>query len=246
MNTNSLLNNALFNISTNDDATGGAASGHRQSGAPSPKQPILVKQLGERDRSRMRKHFIALQDSDRLLRFGMVLSDELIEAYVAKIDFSRDIVYGVYGRALALLGVGHLAFAPCDALPALGCIIAGTGKERVAEFGVSVAASARGMGIGSQMFERAAMHCRNADIDTLTMHCLSSNHTMMHIAKKAGMEIHRDGSEADAYLRLLPSNPASIFQEAIEEQAANFDYTFRANTHAVQRWLGSWSALHRE
>jgi hypothetical protein len=43
--------------------------------------------------------------------------------------------------------------------------------------------------------------CRNNDVDTLYMHCLSSNKTMMHIAKKAGMEIHRDYGEADAYLK---------------------------------------------
>ena len=42
------------------------------------------------------------------------------------------------------------------------------------------------------------------DVDTLYMQCLSSNQTMMHIAKKAGMEIHREYGEADAYLRLPP------------------------------------------
>jgi hypothetical protein len=57
---------------------------------------IMVKQLAERDRRRMLKHFMALSDSDRLLRFGTVLPDELVEAYVAKIDFARDTVYGVY------------------------------------------------------------------------------------------------------------------------------------------------------
>ncbi|MGZ8316076.1 MAG: hypothetical protein ACXW3B_13010, partial [Telluria sp.] len=43
----------------------------------------------------------------------------------------------------------------------------------------------------SKLFERAAIHCRNQDVDTLYMHCLSSNKVMMHIARKAGMEIQR-------------------------------------------------------
>jgi GNAT superfamily N-acetyltransferase len=194
--------------------------------------PIMVKQLGERDRRRMLRHFMALDDSDRLLRFGTVLPDEQVAAYVGKIDFARDTVYGVYNRVFKLVAVGHLAFAPKEQLGAV------TDKDRVAEFGVSVSASARGLGIGSRLFERAAMHCRNSDVDTLYMQCLSSNQTMMHIAKKAGMEITREYGEADAHLRLLPPSPGTVLQEAIEEQFATIDYTLKANTRAAAKWFG--------
>ncbi|MES2900854.1 MAG: GNAT family N-acetyltransferase [Pseudomonadota bacterium] len=190
-----------------------------------PRAPVLVKQLSERDRRRILKHFLALDDSDRLLRFGTVLPDEQLKAYVERIDFSRDIVYGVVNRVFKLVSVGHLAFAPKEKLAAG----AGTTKDRIAEFGVSVSSSARGRGIGSKMFERAAMHCRNSDVDVLYMHCLSSNATMMHIAKKAGMEIQRDRGEADAYLKLLPPSPSSMLQEALEEHVATLDYNYKAN-----------------
>lgn len=195
---------------------------------------VLVKQLEERDRRRMLKHFLLLDDSDRLLRFGTVLPDEQIAVYVGKIDFRRDTVYGVYNRLFKLVAVGHLAFAPKEKIP-MGSIT--TTKDQVAEFGVSVSQSARGLGIGSKLFERAAIHCRNSDVDTLYMHCLSSNQTMIHIAKKAGMEIQRDHGEADAYLRLLPPNPASVLQEAIEEQFATIDYTLKANTRAAVKFF---------
>jgi RimJ/RimL family protein N-acetyltransferase len=196
---------------------------------------VMVKQLAERDRRRMLKHFLALDDNDRLLRFGTMLPDELVAAYVNKIDFSRDTVYGVYNRVFKLVAVGHLAFAPKDQRP-LGSEV--TTKDKVAEFGVSVSRSARGLGIGSRLFERGAIHCRNSDVDTLYMHCLSSNQTMMHIAKKAGMEIQREYGEADAYLRLLPPNPASVLQEAIQEQFATIDYTLKANTRAAAKLFG--------
>jgi GNAT superfamily N-acetyltransferase len=199
-----------------------------------PRRAVLVKQLAERDRRRMLKHFLALDESDRLLRFGTVLPDEQVEAYVERIDFTRDAVYGVYNRVFKLVAVGHLAFAPKDSVPDA----AETSKDRVAEFGVSVSASARGLGIGSKLFERAAIHCRNSDVDTLYMHCLSSNQTMMHIAKKAGMEIQRERGEADAYLRLLPPNPASMLQEAIEEQVATIDYNLKANKRFAQKFFG--------
>jgi len=198
-----------------------------------PRRTVLVKQLSERDRRRIFKHFMALDDSDRLLRFGTILPDEQVKAYVERIDFSRDIVYGVVNRVFKLVSVGHLAFAPKESQPAG----AGTSKERIAELGVSVSSTARGRGIGSKMFERAAIHCRNSDVDVLYMHCLSSNATMMHIAKKAGMEIQRDRGEADAYLKLLPPSTSSMLQEAIEEQVATLDYNFKANKRFAMKLL---------
>ena len=193
---------------------------------------VLVKELHPRDRWRMLRHFLDLETADRLLRFGTELPDEQVRQYVDGIDFSRDMVFGVYNRLFRLVAVGHLAFAPRDASKA-----AVTDKARVAEFGVSVGRTARGIGVGSKMFERAAIHCRNNDVDTLYMHCLSSNKTMMHIAKKAGMEIHREYGEADAYLKLLPADPASVMQEALDEQFATLDYTFKANKRAATKWL---------
>jgi GNAT superfamily N-acetyltransferase len=193
---------------------------------------VLVKELRERDRRRMLRHFLDLEDSDRLLRFGTVLPDEQVTSYVNRIDFSRDMVFGVYNRFFKLVAVGHLAFAPRDEKNSA------TEKERVAEFGVSVSRTARGLGIGSRLFERAAISCRNNDVDTLYMHCLSSNKTMMHIAKKAGMEIHRDYGEADAYLKLPPADPASVLQEALHEQFAVLDYTYKANKRIASKWLG--------
>lgn len=195
-------------------------------------RPVLVKELGERDRRRMLRHFLALNDNDRLLRFGAKLKDEQVEAYVRKIDFERDIVFGVLNRRFQLAGVGHLAF-----LDKHGERQKATVKDRVAEFGVSVSGSARGQGVGTALFERAAIHCRNSDVDTLYMQCLSSNRTMMHIAKKAGMEIKREYGEADAYLHLPPPSAGSVLQEALHEQAALIDYAVKANARAAIKWL---------
>ncbi len=203
-------------------------------------QPVVrVKELSERDRRRLLMHFLDLADSDRLLRFGNVLPDELVTRYVQRLDFSRDTVFGVFDADLKLVGVGHLAFVPCDTKPVF---TSATEKERIAEFGVSVSSSARGRGIGTRLFERAAIHCRNEDVDTLAMQCLSSNQTMIHIARKAGMQIQRAHGEADAFLKLSPANPASMLQEAVEEQVASLDYTIRANTRAAARWLSQLPA----
>jgi RimJ/RimL family protein N-acetyltransferase len=196
------------------------------------RQPVLVKALSERDRRRVLRHFMALDTNDRLLRFGSMLPDERVAEYVGKLHFTDDIVFGVYNRVFQLVGVGHLAFASKEAHPDS---IYYTDKEKVAEFGVSVSKSARGQGVGTRLFERAAIHCRNSDVDTLYMQCLSSNRTMMHIAKKAGMRIHREYGEADAHLQLPPPSVSSVLAEALEEQMAKIDYTVKANARAALR-----------
>ena len=200
------------------------------------RQAVLVKALGEHDRRRVLRHFMALDSNDRLLRFGSMLPDERVADYVGKLDFVNDIVFGVYNRVFQLVGVGHLAFTSKAAHPDA---IHYTDKEKVAEFGVSVSKSARGQGVGTRLFERAAIHCRNTDVDTLYMQCLSSNRTMMHIAKKAGMEIQREYGEADAHLHLPPPSPSSVLAEALEEQFAKIDYTVKANARAALKLFGS-------
>lgn len=196
--------------------------------------PIRIKELTERDRRRLLIHFLALNEHERQMRFGSALPDELVTRYVQKINFSRDVVFGVYDDSLNLVGVGHLAYMPRGAMPGMD---KATERERIAEFGVSVLASYRGHGIGTKLFERAAMHCRNDEVDTLYMHCLTSNDAILHIAAKAGMSIHRDHGEADAYLKLPPADPASVLREAFDEQVANLDYTLKANTRALGKFI---------
>jgi GNAT superfamily N-acetyltransferase len=208
--------------------------------AVADKPPVRIKELAERDRRSILMHFLGLGDRDRMLRFGSMLSDELITKYVQKLDFSRDAVFGVYDDRLMLVGIGHLAFAPRDSRGSSADV---TVKERIAEFGVSVLEGARGLGIGSKLFRRAAIHCRNEDVDTLYMQCLVSNQTMIHIAQKAGMEIHRELGETDAYLKLTPASPRSVMREAVEEQVATFDYAMKANAVIASRLLGKLSGF---
>lgn len=213
-----------------DDIYPRARSNQESATQNESKPTVFVKELGEKHRHRILRHFLGLEKNDRLLRFGSHLSDELIANYVAQINFSRDKVFGVFSHSFRLVGVGHLAYAQRSQADIA------SEKERVAEFGVSVSSSARGKGVGSALFKRGAIHCRNDDIDTLYMHCLASNQTMIHIAKKAGMEIQRDYGEADAYLKLPPADASSVLAEAMQEQVATLDYGIKANARAALKW----------
>src|SRR6476646_6419043 len=157
-----------MNKTLTSPSTATAADKH----AAAPHRPlVLVKELSERARWRLLKHFLALDGPDRMLRFGSMLSNERVTDYVEHLDFKRDRLFGVYDWRLKLVGVGHLAFAPVETRANSTEV---TDKLRVAELGVSVALAARGAGVGTKLFERAAIHCRNADVDTLYMHCLAS------------------------------------------------------------------------
>jgi len=183
------------------------------------RKPVLVRELSSADRERLLAHFLSLDEDDRLLRFGQIVPDHVIENYVRNLNFTNDTVFGVFSASLELVGVGHLAYLPAQ------------GDKRTAEFGVSVLESARGRGIGTKLFERAAIRSRNTHVSELYVHCLSRNKTMMHIARKAGMKIEYAYGEADAYLSLQPADQTSIMAEMLQEQAAVFDYAIKRQAH---------------
>jgi GNAT superfamily N-acetyltransferase len=201
---------------------------HDRASLPAGRAPALVRELTAADRERLLAHFLALDEDDRLLRFGQIVPDHVIDNYVRAIDFTRDTVFGVFNSKLELTGVGHLAYLPAE------------GDKRTAEFGVSVLESVRGQGIGSKLFERAAIRSRNTHVTVLYIHCLARNTTMMHIAKKAGMKIEYAYGEADAYLTLLPADQSSIIAEMLQEQAAVFDYALKRQARHASRLFESF------
>jgi RimJ/RimL family protein N-acetyltransferase len=187
--------------------------------------PVLVRELSSADRERLLAHFLALDEDDRLLRFGQIVPDRVIENYVRNLNFTNDTVFGVFDESLLLVGVGHLAHLPDE------------GGKRTAEFGVSVLESARRRGVGTKLFERAAIRSRNMQVSVLYMHCLSRNAPMMHIAKKSGMKIEYAYGEADAYLSLPPADQTSIIGEMLQEQAAVFDYAIKRQARRTSQMV---------
>ena len=198
-------------------------SGLRTETADKPLPVIVpIRSLGENHRERIATHLLALDLQDRYLRFGYAANDEQIARYVKSLNFERDEIFGIYNRKLELVAMAHLAYAPVQTL------------ESCAEFGVSVLKSSRGRGYGARLFDRAAMHARNDNISMMFIHALSENSAMLKIARKAGAVVERDGSESEAYLRLIPATLDSRMTEMVEEQFALADY--RIKVQAKQFW----------
>jgi len=177
---------------------------------------VPIRSIGPAQLGRIAAHLLALEPQDRYLRFGYAANDEQIHRYVNQLNFDRDELFGIFNRKLELIAMAHLAFSTDP--KSLSC----------AEFGVSVAKSARGRGYGSRLFERAVMHARNEGVNLLFIHALTENTAMLKIARHAGAVIERDGSESEAHLRLPPADFDSRVTELFNQQVALTDYHLKA------------------
>ena len=188
---------------------------------------VPIRSIGPTHRECIAQHLLKLDPHDRYLRFGYSANDEQIHCYVAKLNFERDELFGIFNRKLELIAMAHLAFSVDP--QCLSC----------AEFGVSVAKAARGRRYGSQLFERAVMHARNEGVTMLFIHALSENTAMLKIARGAGASIERDGSDSEAHLRVPPADFDSRITELVNEQVA------RTNYHLKVQARQFWSVLQR-
>ena len=199
------------------------------SAGPAPAKPparrpgvVPIRSLGPSYRERITAHLLQLDPADRYLRFGYPATDEQIRRYTEGLDFERDEIFGIYNRRLELIAMAHLAFANDPE------------HQSCAEFGVSVLKQARGQGLGARLFERAVMHARNAGVNMVFIHALTENTAMLKIARNAGAEVHRDGSESEAYLQIPPADFDSRVGELVVQQFAEVDY--RLKKQAKQFW----------
>ena len=222
----------MFGTNHPVDGQADGARAARRPATPAPRQPraaplmVPIRSLGEGHRERIAQHLLDLAPHDRYLRFGYPASDEQIRRYTDGLNFATDEIFGIYTRRLELIAMAHLAFSvnpDCRAC---------------AEFGVSVSKHARGRGFGARLFERAAMHARNEGVELLFIHALSENTAMLRIARNAGAKVEKDGSEAEAFLRLPAATLDSRMTEIVEEQLAITDYRLKAQAKQFWDFLG--------
>ena len=209
-------------------------SAQRQPMAPRASAIMVpIRSIGSSHGERIAAHLLALNASDRYLRFGYTANDEQIARYVDGLNFERDEIFGIYNRRLELIAMAHLAFSTDPAL------------KSCAEFGVSVLAHARGRGYGARLFERAVVHARNEGVEIVVIHALSENTAMLNIARKAGARIERDGSESEAYLTLVPADLDSRVSEMLEQQIAQSDYRLKVQVKQFRDFLALLQEVRR-
>lgn len=212
------------------------APGHASAAADSEPALVPIRKLETDDRNAVRAHLLALDASDRYLRFGYAATDEQIGRYVDGLDFTRDDVFGISNRRLELIAMAHLA--PASAVGVPDC-------SACAEFGVSVAKDARGRGYGTLLFERAVRHARNDGVQMLFIHALSENAAMLVIARKGGATLEHFGSETEAFLRLPPATLDTRMTELVEQQVAETDYLLKSQARQFWQFLATVQEVRR-
>lgn len=189
----------------------------------------VVTELSRMHRAPLLRHFLALDGQDRRLRFGTPIGAATLRTYVARLDFERDAVFGIFDADLEPVGVAHLARASGHA-----------------ELGISVLAAHRSQGAGGALLRRAMLRARNWGMSTLYMHCLRENETMMHIARRQGMRIVTEQGEANAWLGLAPADAGSHFGEVFAQRVALFDYALKAQLAGARRLARAYSGGTRD
>lgn len=171
-----------------------------------------VQKLVAFQRKEMVSHLQRLTTRDRQLRFGSYVNDAAIERYVQHIDFTRDKVFGIFEPELTLVGMAHLALE------------SGGGT---AELGLSVDPEHRGKGFGYTLLRRGKLHAQNLGYKKLYMHCLTENQIIVHLARKAGMQVITQYGESDAHMALREATYGDLAQEFLHDQVALIDYLFK-------------------
>jgi len=167
---------------------------------------IALRRLDHPDRPEIVRHLLRLSKEDRRLRFGTYMRDASLERYAAGIDLSEDTVFGVRASA-GLIDASWFREEPCGSAPpdleligmahlALHC------AAQVAELALSVDATHRGKGYGTALLQQAILHATNLGYRELFIHFLTENAVVMHLARKAGLSVVINGSEAIGCLAL--------------------------------------------
>ena len=166
-------------------------------------------------------HFLKLDDEDRRLRFGLVVTDRFIVQYVSMALLDPDSEMFVIFDGDCVAAVGHVAVI-----------------NREGELGVSVLPSYRGSGMASALFDRAVSYLRMHNAATVYMHCLKENRVMQHIAQKNNMQILTEQDESDARLAISSPTPLTMSQENRANRIAVVDMLARHHAKVFMKLWG--------
>lgn len=175
------------------------------------------------DECRIVAHLLSLQEEDRRLRFGGVVTDNYIENYVHA-SFNKDSKWIGCEDGDAIVAACHVA------------IIGGQ-----AELGCSVNKEYRDQKLAQAMFDRAVTWLRVQGISQVFMHCLSENGAMKHIARKNDMTVVSEHGEVDANVTVAPPTPFTPMMDAYVDRIAIYDMLYKRNLDTWKKIVG---ALH--
>lgn len=156
-----------------------------------------------------RKHLKSLDDSSKHLRFGYMISDEMIDKLCDRFETDTDnnTLFCIEDDQLDFVAVGHIAF-----------------QDGEMELAFSVLKEHQGKGMGSLLMKRVIQWCRTHGNLKGCMVCLSSNAAIKHLCLKHGIHIHSEHGETLADIELDHPNITTFITEATDSNMAVIDY----------------------
>lgn len=141
---------------------------------------LSVETLSESDSSAVRDHLKRLDEMDRYSRFFSAMSDESIDRYVARLDWSRMIAAGLY-QDDALIGIAELGWE------------AGT-HTGTAEMAVTVDSAWRHRGIAGWLVDEAVRRARKKGVRRMEATWIGGNDSIAKIMRSHGAQVWLSGS----------------------------------------------------
>ena len=166
-----------------------------------------------------RQHLKSLDADSKYLRFGYVISDEIIDQLCDNFeaDADKNILFCVENDDLDFVAIGHIAL------------------QDQMELAFSVLKEYQGNGLGNQLFKRVIQWCRTHNQLKGNMVCLSSNRVIKHLCTKYGIRMINDRGETLASIALDHPDITTYFTEAADSNLAVMDYMGKRFIHKFKQ-----------
>lgn len=141
--------------------------------------------LEDGDRPAVLAHFLRLSEADRHMRFLQVMPDHAIDAYVARIDFSKAMCFGAFDAEDRLV-----AFA--EAIPYR------SGAQLLAEAAFSTDEGWRRNGLARKLCESLGEYATSVGVDRVVLHCHRRNTPMRALLRAIDAVTNFDEGDLEA------------------------------------------------
>lgn len=167
-----------------------------------------VRRVLPHEYAKYRQHLKSLDSDSKILRFGCVIKDEVIDQLFHTIENDRDshVLFCIENNNLEFIAVGHIV----------------TGDTM--ELAFSVLKEYQNQGLGSAVMRRCIQWCRTHNILEGEMVCLSSNRAIKHLCNKHGISMVNEQGETMATIHLEPADAGTYISEVINQNLGALDW----------------------
>lgn len=170
--------------------------------------PRVVRQVLPHEHVKYREHLFALDADSRLLRFGFIVTDDMLDKICDsfEVNHSEHALFCIENADLEFIAVGHIAI------------------KGEMELAFSVLKAYQGQGMGDLLMRRCIQWCRTHNILKGCMVCFTHNYAIRHLCAKHGIQFHSEHGESVARIKLEHAGLDTYISEITDSNFAVFDY----------------------